>query len=140
MPRSPSLAHYATSPALPAADRQSRAQPTAPAPPATTLRRRRRTSSAAAAAAVPTRKSTRLANKAPTHYVHAEDKATRRKALLDSLKPCSGAVKSAVKKHGMMLNSQVPLSIPGLRKLVKAAGLGCKAANAVGVVPAIVDK
>ena len=65
------------------------------------------------------------------------DKASKRRALLDSLKSCSEAVKSVVKKQGLLDRGRAPLVIPALRKLVKAAGLGCKAASAIGAVPPV---
>ncbi|KAJ1256615.1 hypothetical protein BS78_K342600 [Paspalum vaginatum] len=131
LPRSPSLAHYHSSPTAVAKDNPA---PAAPPPPKAPRRRRTKPIHAADA---PQRKSSRLAGKAPPQYVHATVKATNRRALLDSLLPCSGALKSAVKKQGLLVHSRVPLAIPGLRKLARAAGLGCKAASSIGVVPPV---
>ncbi|KAJ1277808.1 hypothetical protein BS78_04G031200 [Paspalum vaginatum] len=57
----------------------------------------------------------------------------RRKALQNSLEHCSASVQRVVKKRGLLDRAKLPLGVPALRKLVRAAGLGCSAENAVGV-------
>ena len=63
------------------------------------------------------------------------NKAVRLKELRDTLQGCSTAVKGEVQKKGLLSRSMASISIPALRRLVRATGLGCSAANAVGVVP-----
>jgi hypothetical protein len=58
-----------------------------------------------------------------------------RKALKESLDACSAAVKLETKKHRLLSRTMLPIPVPTLRKLVRAAGLGCHAANSIGVVP-----
>ncbi|CAO2150256.1 unnamed protein product [Urochloa humidicola] len=89
----------------------------------------------AATAAVPQRQSTRLAAKAAATFVPVADQTIQRKALLNSLAPCSTALKNHVEKRGLLARNKLPISVAELRKLVGAAGLGCAASNAVGVVP-----
>ncbi|CAL5061468.1 unnamed protein product [Urochloa decumbens] len=81
------------------------------------------------------RQSTRLAEKASASFVHAADKASQRKALLNSLAPCSAALKGHVAKRGLLNRQKLPISVADLRKMVTTAGLGCSTADAVGVVP-----
>jgi hypothetical protein len=81
------------------------------------------------------RKSSRLAAKEDDNFAHASMKATRLKELKESLHGCSAAVKQEVQKKGLLSRSIAPIPIPALRKLVRAAGLGCSTANTVGVVP-----
>jgi len=58
-----------------------------------------------------------------------------RAALKNSLQPCSAALKEHVEKKGILNRSKIPIPVADLRKLVRAAGLGCAAASAVGAVP-----
>lgn len=81
------------------------------------------------------RKSSRLAAKANGNFMDMTNKAVKLKELRDTLQGCSTAVKGEVQKKGLLSRSMAPISIPALRRLVRAAGLGCSAANAVGVVP-----
>ncbi|RLM70051.1 hypothetical protein C2845_PM17G13850 [Panicum miliaceum] len=63
----------------------------------------------------------------------------KRTALKNSLAPCSTALKEQVEKKGLLNRSKLPISVADLRKLVSAAGLGCTAATAVGVVPLVAE-
>ena len=83
----------------------------------------------------PKRTSSRLAAKAAASYVSIPDMAMQRAALKNSLQPCSAALKEHVEKKGILNRSKIPIPVADLRKLVRAAGLGCAAASAVGAVP-----
>ncbi|CAN6198815.1 unnamed protein product [Urochloa humidicola] len=72
---------------------------------------------------------------ATTTFIDLTDKAMQRKALLNSLAPCSDALQRHVKKHGLLNSKKLPISVPNLRKMVTAAGLGCGSASAIGAVP-----
>ncbi|CAL4905593.1 unnamed protein product [Urochloa decumbens] len=112
------------------------APPPSPADPEPRVAPARGRRPAARKAAVPQRQSTRLAAMATANYVDLTDKAVQRKALLNSLAPCSDALQRHVKKRGLLNSKKLPISIPDLRKLVTAAGLGCSSACAIGAVPA----
>ncbi|CAN6253600.1 unnamed protein product [Urochloa humidicola] len=88
----------------------------------------------AVAPAAPKRQSSRLAAKAAATFVPVADQAIQRKALINSLAPCSAALKNHVEKRGLLHRNKLPISVADLRKMVSAAGLGCAASNAVGVV------
>uniref|UniRef100_A0A804UI62 Serine aminopeptidase S33 domain-containing protein n=1 Tax=Zea mays TaxID=4577 RepID=A0A804UI62_MAIZE len=60
-----------------------------------------------------------------------------RKALKESLESCSAAVKLETKKHCLLSRTSFPIPVPTLRKLVRAAGLGCIAEISIGVVPPV---
>jgi hypothetical protein len=60
-----------------------------------------------------------------------------RKALKESLESYSAAVKLETKKHRLLSRTSFPIPVPTLRKLVRAAGLGCIAENSIGVVPPV---
>ena len=83
----------------------------------------------------PKRQSSRLAAKATASFVSVADKAIQHTALKNSLVPCSAALKEQVEKKGLLNHSKIPISVTDLRRLVRAAGLGCAAASAIGAVP-----
>jgi hypothetical protein len=84
-----------------------------------------------------TRRSSRLADRASPSFNHATSKAMHRKALKESLESYSAAVKLETKKHRLLSRTSFPIPVPTLRKLVRAAGLGCIAENSIGVVPPV---
>ncbi|CAL4887507.1 unnamed protein product [Urochloa decumbens] len=91
---------------------------------------------ARASAAEPQRQSSRLAAKAAATFVPVADQAIQRKALLNSLAPCSAALKTHVAKRGLIGRTKLPISVADLRKMVSTAGLGCTSASSIGVVDA----
>lgn len=146
--RAVSSPQFFTAPSSPARSRAPNlpARPSAPAPPcapppllpvASTGAARAGAKRRARAEKVvqPERHSTRLAQKASSNFVNMTDKAVQRKEIQNSLQPCSAAVKKEVQKKGLLNKTKAPISVAALRKLVRAAGLGCSAADAVGVVP-----
>lgn len=84
----------------------------------------------------PVRHSERLAAKADASFVDMTDKASQRKALLNSLSGCSAALQKQVNKRNILSHNKLPVAAADLRKLVKVAGLGCSKEAAVDdVVP-----
>lgn len=134
----PPASAAAAPPALAPADATAAAASTSP-PPSAFSRVAKRGRARPKLKALPTRNSSRLAGKAPAVYVHATDKATQRRALKDSLQACSQAVKTQVQKGKLLTKNKLPTPVPALRKLVQAAGLGCRAADSVGVVPPVAE-
>lgn len=80
------------------------------------------------------RQSSRLAAKYNGMFVDMTDKAVQRRALQDSLASCSQAVQQHVTRRGLLNKNKAPIAIPDLRKLVRAAGLGCSTAESVDAV------
>jgi hypothetical protein len=84
----------------------------------------------------PERHSARLAAKADASFVDMTDKASQRKALLNSLSGCSAALQKQVNKRNILSHNKLPVAAADLRKLVKVAGLDCSKEAAVDdVVP-----
>ncbi|CAL5085115.1 unnamed protein product [Urochloa decumbens] len=105
--------------------------PTPPPSPAPPARRSRRPRSSAYTAA--TRSSARIANQAPSTFIHSSLKATQRKALRDSLTCCSKSLQREV-ATGRILKRKRPIGPRELGRLAKAAGLSCADQQAVSVV------
>jgi hypothetical protein len=79
--------------------------------------------------------STRLAANAGGNFVDATDKAVQRKALQNTLAPCSSKLKVVVKKRDILAKDKAPLTAADLRKMIAAAGLDA-GAPATGATPA----
>ncbi|CAN6210020.1 unnamed protein product [Urochloa humidicola] len=80
------------------------------------------------------RQSTRLAALNTGKFVHSTAKAMQRKALQNSLAPCSAKLKGVVDKRNMLSRNKMPLSTSDLRKMVTAAGVSDAAAEEIGKV------
>ena len=65
-----------------------------------------------------------------------EDKAIQLKALKNALEPCSRKLKEEVQKRKLLADKGKPLAAATVRKLVSAAGLGCKAEKSIAAVVA----
>lgn len=81
----------------------------------------------------PTRASSRLAAKAPTHFIDMTAQAIQQKALLNSLSSCSKELKRHVSKWDILSRNCLPLNSSELRKLITAAKL-----DTVDVGPVVV--
>jgi hypothetical protein len=88
-----------------------------------------------AAIAAPRRQSARLAAKCADEFSDMTSQAIRRKALLNNLTGCSPKLKTEINKRNILSRNKLPISVSNLRKLVAKAGIGCKTADAVGMVP-----
>jgi ubiquinone biosynthesis protein Coq4 len=71
----------------------------------------------------------------PAGCLDMATKAIRRKALKDSLQSCSDGLKKQVRKR-KLLKKKFALGNLDLRRLAKAAGLGCSDVDAVAVAVA----
>lgn len=83
--------------------------------------------------------STRLVTKAPVNYIDMTSQAVQRKALLNSLSGCSAGLKKHVIKKNILCQNKLPIEVADLRKLVSAAGLGCKNVDVIGVVTDVAE-
>lgn len=108
----------------------------APAPPIPAPAPRRRHNSVALASppAFVRRQSTRLAAMATGSHVDMTDKAVKRKALQNSLAACSPAVQHHVQRRGLLSRNKLPIALPDIRKLARAAGLDCSTKAVVDAV------
>lgn len=83
------------------------------------------------------RQSARIAAKSKGAFIETTTlgQAMRRKALLNlnSLFGCSAGLKKQVVKRNILSRNKLPVGVSDLRKLVTAAGVGCKTVDVIGV-------
>jgi hypothetical protein len=72
---------------------------------------------------------------ASASFVDMTDKASQRKALLNSLSGCSTALKKHITKRNILSRNKLPIGSTDLRKLVSVAGLSGVMDDATNVVP-----
>lgn len=101
-----------------------------PVPPPPTLRAAKLTSTPL----VVRRKSARLAAKDKGKFVDMTDRAIQQRALKDSLQTCSAGLQKHVQRHGLLSRTKLPIALNDIRKLARAADLGCSTSAAVDAV------